>query len=404
MNIMIVDDEKKLRDTLKSIIENKIGVDIKITEAEDGKKALDLIQHERVDILLTDIMMPNMNGFELISRVKNSNKTKNIFIAAITGLGGEEQIEKIYASGADFYIAKPFHIDDIVARLKFIIQFIKKDKYQTILPQKDVENLFNDYYLQNCITIFNMQKEADLFLLWKHFSQEDLVSASDSLKDIIVEFVKIYRFLSRENKSPKFKILLEYSRNFAYLTVKDKLCTEAAEKIIKSSEYKDIKFKDDCFTIRLNLIREENNKESIQTLYEQVKAIDFMTILSEDIDYYIEDVDEAKEAYLYLLNDKNEISADLIYESSEFFENCFHLLNHLAEFGHLAEAVKDVYSYLKEFDAKEREKQKNIIRNINDFIILFEKWLKSIFKNKDVNDIHFMDIELLEQCKKIIQN
>ena len=89
MNILITEDDKETREALKNIILYSIDETITVFEADNGAEALEIIEDNTIDILLTDIMMPTMDGFELITRVKNSESLKHIFIAAITGLSGD---------------------------------------------------------------------------------------------------------------------------------------------------------------------------------------------------------------------------------------------------------------------------------------------------------------------------
>jgi len=93
MNILITEDAQETREVLKNIIAYSIDESAMIFEADNGVDALEIIKNNPIDILLTDIMMPNMDGFELITRVKSNDATKDIFVAAITGFSGEEQIE-----------------------------------------------------------------------------------------------------------------------------------------------------------------------------------------------------------------------------------------------------------------------------------------------------------------------
>ena len=420
MKIMIVDDEIKLRNTLKKIIVNKIGVDIEIIEAEDGKEALDLMQKECVDILLTDIIMPNMNGFELIKKIKKSREMKNIFIAAITGLGGDDQIKKIYDVGADFYIAKPFLVDDIIARLRFIMQFVEKDKYQAEIQQKKVINLFDDHCLYNCKITFSMENQSDIFLLWKQFSQEDLISASYILKDIIVEFDKIYRKLSYSNSKPKFKITLEYSKDFAYLTTEDEFCTNVAKEIVKSSEYKDVKYKDNVFTIRIGLTKPEEESNSI--VDNSDGFIEFDEIESDDIsftrsyisiDEFLEDsnidefgiIDELNDLEDDFLELKNSMDiSDRYKQKTEQIIECYiKVFAELMEFVEVKDILYDFLKLIEEIDSKNISQENlEILKELVESVVedLF-KWKNEVFIKKEALNVHYMDDSLISNITQL---
>ncbi len=89
--------------------------------AVDGLDALKKMEHETYDLIISDIEMPNMNGFELLSTIKK--KTPKMPVIMLTTLDKEVLIEKAKKLGADFYIVKPFtkeKIDDALKELLFI--------------------------------------------------------------------------------------------------------------------------------------------------------------------------------------------------------------------------------------------------------------------------------------------
>ena len=102
--ILIVDDEESVRRVLyKTLSEQYI-----VLEAKDGAAAIDIARSQKPDLILMDIMMPKMDGYNATSIIKKDNETKGIPVVMLTGLGFELNKKLAETMGADGYIAKPF--------------------------------------------------------------------------------------------------------------------------------------------------------------------------------------------------------------------------------------------------------------------------------------------------------
>lgn len=110
--ILIVDDEKNIVDILKFNLK-KEGFDT--IEAYDGKQALDLVEREKPDLILLDIMLPEYDGFTVCKKIR---QTMNVPILMLTAR--EEEVDKVLGLelGADDYITKPFSPRELMARVK----------------------------------------------------------------------------------------------------------------------------------------------------------------------------------------------------------------------------------------------------------------------------------------------
>ena len=119
IKIVIVDDDENLRKMLKIRLEAK-GYDA--IEAESGEYALEIINKEKPDLILLDIAMPDMDGYEVCKLLKENEETKNIPIIFLTGLGGnlENKLQSLMVGGAD-YIQKPFDGNELLKRIKKIL-------------------------------------------------------------------------------------------------------------------------------------------------------------------------------------------------------------------------------------------------------------------------------------------
>lgn len=121
-NVLIVDDSQTMRTVIKKTVAIS-GFEIGACwEAGDGREALDVLNDHWVDIILTDLNMPRMNGLELVKALKGDEATRHIPIVLITTEGSETRIEEAYALGISGYIQKPFYPEAIRDALNKIME------------------------------------------------------------------------------------------------------------------------------------------------------------------------------------------------------------------------------------------------------------------------------------------
>ncbi len=111
-NILIVDDSKTMRHLLCFTAKRVPGA--KIIEATNGADALKKLSTEKIDIMLTDINMPIMDGYELVSHVRKHQLYKDIPIIMITTRGAHEDEQKALTIGANAYLTKPVQAHDLI--------------------------------------------------------------------------------------------------------------------------------------------------------------------------------------------------------------------------------------------------------------------------------------------------
>jgi CheY-like chemotaxis protein len=116
-SILIVDDDPVIRNLLKQILEAFHESVARLLTAENGETAIEIIKREKPDIIFLDVMMPKMNGFEVCDMVKRDPETKDICIVMLTAKGQEIDKQKAKELGADYYITKPFNIDEIIKKV-----------------------------------------------------------------------------------------------------------------------------------------------------------------------------------------------------------------------------------------------------------------------------------------------
>lgn len=119
--ILIVDDEIKSRELLSQLLRCS-GWDV-IT-ANDGRDALEKIKISRPHVIVLDMTMPEMDGFEVTRSLKSNPEYQTIPIVAATGLSSEADRRRCLAAGCDDYVAKPFTVQQLQQRLVSLLQML----------------------------------------------------------------------------------------------------------------------------------------------------------------------------------------------------------------------------------------------------------------------------------------
>ena len=124
MNVLIVDDSKIVRrvltNTMKRYFETRNFPDLNLFEAEDGLVAMKQMKKEKIDIVLLDWNMPNMNGEEVVDIVRANKAWNKTRIVMATTEGGKASVLKMIKKGANGYMVKPFKEDVIFKTLETI--------------------------------------------------------------------------------------------------------------------------------------------------------------------------------------------------------------------------------------------------------------------------------------------
>jgi DNA-binding response OmpR family regulator len=124
--ILIVDDDPDTRNIIKTILSSK-GYQTK--EAKDGPEALSIVESEIPALILLDIMMPEMSGYEVVTRLKLKTTTQSIPIIMLTAKGEDEDILAGYNEFAvDYYITKPFTPKHLINGIELILGPNESDK------------------------------------------------------------------------------------------------------------------------------------------------------------------------------------------------------------------------------------------------------------------------------------
>ena len=117
--VLVVDDNQENLELLQAYLED---IDCQTVPACDGLEALEIISREAPDLILLDVMMPKMSGFEVCKRIKNDPKTSDIPIIMVTALNEFGDIERGIDSGTDDFISKPVNKLELLARVKTMLK------------------------------------------------------------------------------------------------------------------------------------------------------------------------------------------------------------------------------------------------------------------------------------------
>lgn len=120
-HILIVDDERGIRMLAKDLLSHKFGV----LEASDGQEAIDMANKYKPDLILMDILMPNVDGYTACSTIKTNPATKRIPVVMVTALGYELNKELAQSSGADGYLTKPFLEEELLDTVSKFVEIPK---------------------------------------------------------------------------------------------------------------------------------------------------------------------------------------------------------------------------------------------------------------------------------------
>jgi signal transduction histidine kinase/GGDEF domain-containing protein len=137
--ILVVDDEKEIREFLSKALTRIAGFHVEM--AEDGEEALKKIEQDKLDLILTDLRMPKMDGLKLISEIA---KTKpEILIILMTGHGTIDSALEAMKRGASDYLTKPINLDELVLRVQKVLEekqrFVSMKEYITQLEKANQE-------------------------------------------------------------------------------------------------------------------------------------------------------------------------------------------------------------------------------------------------------------------------
>lgn len=207
-SIVIVEDENDIRFLLRDILKDHYH----IYEAENGTEGLNLIHLHHPALVISDVIMANMDGLELCNIIKNTNAICHIPVILLSAKSTDEQQLEGYDAGADAYIAKPFNARHLLVRVKKLIEYRKK-----------VNEVIKENTPTSNIKMLGLENEDEMFLSKVYgIIQENIINPDLNAplleKELCISHMQLYRKLkSLSNMTPN-----EFIKN-ARLTAAAKL-------------------------------------------------------------------------------------------------------------------------------------------------------------------------------------
>ncbi|MEM7019835.1 MAG: response regulator, partial [Pseudomonadota bacterium] len=150
LNILIVDDNANNLFTLRTLIENHLTANI--IEANSGFAALEVVERHRIDLILLDIQMPEMDGFEVAETLGGRKKTRHIPIVFLTAAYKAEEFQsRGFEVGAADYLTKPIDPTQLITRIRAYLKFIEKERSYSLELEKQVEERTADLQKTNTL-------------------------------------------------------------------------------------------------------------------------------------------------------------------------------------------------------------------------------------------------------------
>lgn len=207
MKILYLEDDIALGLTIEEFLEDH---DFDVTLVRDGNKALDELYEKNFDLLILDVQVPNIDGFELLKSLRDSNiQTPAIFT---TSLNSIEDLSYGYEIGADDYLKKPFELKELLFRIKALLK--REYKLDQNIFKIDDEISFNilDHKLQVATNEYSLnQKESELLkLLFQH-------------KNSCVTFDMIFDSVWSSQEMNNYESLRTYIKNLRKYIGKEKI-------------------------------------------------------------------------------------------------------------------------------------------------------------------------------------
>lgn len=191
MHILVVEDNPALRDFMVYPLRERF----KVTVASDGQQAWEMIQAQQPDLVVSDVLMPRMNGFDLCSKIKSTYETSHIPVILLTALSDRASQLHGLDLGADNYLTKPFDMALLSGRILSIISN-RRAVFQKALENRQTEartvvvNQMNDEFIRKAVECVraNMGNE--------HFSKEEFASALALSQSLLYKKIKALTNLS----------------------------------------------------------------------------------------------------------------------------------------------------------------------------------------------------------------
>ncbi len=138
ISVLVIDDEEDIRKVLERRLKSD-GFDV--YSATDGPTGLKIADEKKPDVILLDWVMPKMNGLEVLSKLKQDERTRDIIVFMLTAKNMMDDVSTALANGADDYIPKPFEGAELGQRIRSMLRAVKKLKGDDVRESEKLVNL-----------------------------------------------------------------------------------------------------------------------------------------------------------------------------------------------------------------------------------------------------------------------
>lgn len=162
--VLVVEDNEDLLQVMVKLL----GRDYKVFQATNGKEGIDVIENEDVDIVVSDVMMPEMDGIELTKYLKENMDYSHIPVILLTAKTKEEDRAEAYECGADAFITKPFNLSVLLARIKNLLKKQERTardfKSQLVFEMKELDyTSLDEQFMQKAVDCVNKHLDDSNF-------------------------------------------------------------------------------------------------------------------------------------------------------------------------------------------------------------------------------------------------
>ncbi len=129
-SILVVDDEPDVRMILEALLTQS---GYSVSEARDGREALDILADRKFDLMILDLMMPRLSGEEVMEQLRLQERLKDMPVIMLTAKAQQKDVEKGYKEGASFYIVKPFSNTTIRELVSCLLEDLTEEEREEVL-------------------------------------------------------------------------------------------------------------------------------------------------------------------------------------------------------------------------------------------------------------------------------
>ena len=212
--VLIVEDNEDMRQFIRYILSD----DYNLIEAENGEEGFEVAKKHLPDVVISDVMMPKTDGFDLCQLIKTNVATNHIPVILLTAYALDEQKQVGFESGADAYIAKPFNIKLLKTRVRKLIENRKK-----------IRESFSNFLLNETKQETLGKVEQQFITDFTHYVENSIANPEMNIDEIADALG-----LSRSNLYRKIKSLTDYSPNELIRTIRVKYAKQLLNSKAKS--------------------------------------------------------------------------------------------------------------------------------------------------------------------------